>query len=434
MALTNDPLKTFVINLKHRNERKVHILKEFYGRDEFSVTITEACEHPRGFIGLWQSIVNVIRSVSDDVDEYILICEDDHQFTDFYTWEILFESIEQAKQLQADILCGGVSWLNNALQVTDNLFWIEDNFSGTQFIVLFRKIFQTILSATLGDTETPDMKFCSLSDKIFLIHPFISVQKEFGYSDATMPNNAAGRVESLFKNAEGSIGYLRQIRQHYKQVQLNLEKEPAMEEANDDFISTYIIGLPGRTDRKGHIRKQFQGRNEFDVTFMEPGNQETGPVGLWMCIRRIIEIAKSNEEDVIIICKDGHEFTSHYSKKLLFRNIMEAHAEGNSYLFGGVAHFGAAVPISQNRYWVNVCTGSQFIVVFNNVFDRILAEPVSENIMADMTLSVTSNGKTVLYPFISGVKEFDHPETMPALFSESSKRFENLLRRNTGSL
>src|ERR1700761_9504412 len=128
-------IPVFAINLKKRTERKMHILKEFAHRDEFTLTIVEAQEHKFGFIGLWNTLKNILTSQLNSNHPYIIICEDDHQFTDGYTKERLLKCIQEAEQKKADILSGGVSWFDNALPVSDNLFWME-KFTGAQLTIL----------------------------------------------------------------------------------------------------------------------------------------------------------------------------------------------------------------------------------------------------------------------------------------------------------
>ena len=54
-------IPTYVINLKDRIDRKVHIVEEFRGRSEFSVSIMDAFKHNNGAVGLWLTIKNNTR-------------------------------------------------------------------------------------------------------------------------------------------------------------------------------------------------------------------------------------------------------------------------------------------------------------------------------------------------------------------------------------
>lgn len=42
------------------------------------------------------------------LEEFILVCEDDHQFTEDYSVSFLFSCIEETKEKDGDILAGGV--------------------------------------------------------------------------------------------------------------------------------------------------------------------------------------------------------------------------------------------------------------------------------------------------------------------------------------
>src|SRR5579859_2973117 len=169
-------ISTYVINLSKRTERKENILKEFAGRKEFKVHIVTAIEHATGAIGLWNTIKYILQNMVEDRDDFILICEDDHQFTGNYSEEILFGCIAEARERGADILCGGVSWFEDCLQVTERLFSVQ-KFSGLQFTIVFKKFFSVITGAGFNAGDVADYKISALSKNKFVIHPYISVQK-----------------------------------------------------------------------------------------------------------------------------------------------------------------------------------------------------------------------------------------------------------------
>lgn len=71
----------------------------------------------------------------------------------------------------------------------------------------------------LGEIEEEfalDFKISELSDSIFVIHPFISVQKEFGYSDVTSKNAEEGYVENLFRGTSQKLDMLKRIKVEYE--------------------------------------------------------------------------------------------------------------------------------------------------------------------------------------------------------------------------
>ena len=62
------------------------------------VNWVEACEHTNGAVGLWNSIRKIVQEAKQQEYEFILICEDDHFFTEHYTPEYLFSNIFHARQ------------------------------------------------------------------------------------------------------------------------------------------------------------------------------------------------------------------------------------------------------------------------------------------------------------------------------------------------
>lgn len=209
-------ISTYAINLEKRTERKIHLLRQFKNKKEFDVKLVKAIETENGALGLWQTIIHIIKDlVQQDVD-YILICEDDHQFTEHYSKDFLFDKITIAKEKKTDILIGGVSWFGNVLQIQDNLFWV-DQFTGTQFIILFKDFYQKILNADFQNGDTADRVICALTENKLLIYPFISTQKEFGYSDATTKNNTDGYVTEIFDKSVAVMDNLVKVKKFYNE-------------------------------------------------------------------------------------------------------------------------------------------------------------------------------------------------------------------------
>ncbi len=341
--------------------------------------------------------------------DYFILCEDDHQFTEHYNYELLTQCIKEAKNNNADIICGSVSWFEDAIQISERLFWTK-KFSGTQFIIIFRKFYQKILDANFEEYDAADYRICSLSNNIYFIHPFISVQKEFGYSDATTRNDGTNRVEELFATTESNVSALKEVKRFYKELESNTVKNHALFDFDTISIPAYIINLPERTERREHIINQFKGKKEFDVTIVHAVKHEIGAVGLWKSIRNVIQLAIDNEDDVIIICEDDHEFTEDYSKEFLLKNVIEAHEQGCNYLTGGTGKFDFAIPVAENRYWTNHCLSTQFIVLYRKFFQKILDEPYDDTIIADIKLSEMTSHKMILFPFVSLQHDFGYSD------------------------
>jgi len=207
-------IKTYIINLEKRTSRRVHSINQFSKKNQFKINFIKAIENKNGALGLWQTIVQIIENVSIKEDDYILICEDDHRFTKNYNPQKLSNLIKEAQEKQADILLGGISWFKDALQVSENLFWI-DSFTGLQFTIIFKQFFKKILESSFTANDVADLKISSLTENKFVIAPFVSVQKEFGYSDVTLKNNGTARVERLFKGVNSKLEELVKVANFY---------------------------------------------------------------------------------------------------------------------------------------------------------------------------------------------------------------------------
>jgi GR25 family glycosyltransferase involved in LPS biosynthesis len=427
------PIPTFVINLKNRTDRKENILKEFAGRDEFAVTLVEPIPHQIGAVSLWNTMRHIVENLANENDQFVLICEDDHQFTEFYSKQLLFRSINEVKEKNADILIGGVNWFDGVAPVNDTLLW-PYIFNGTQFIIVFRKFFDTLLQADFGPHDAADFKISILTQNKFILYPFISVQKDFGYSDATPKNNLPGRADELFLKSSEWLQNLKDIASYYKNFPQ--PDEPDTEIYNTLTIPTYIINLPEHTERLARIKQQFENKPEFDVTIVEACKHEISAVGLWESIRKIIRMAIDADDDVIIICEDDHEFTEHYSKAYLLKNVIEAHANGINYLSGGCVYTEKEVLVTSNRFWASRCHGTRFMVLYKSFFQQILDEPFEDNIIPDMLLSEITSRKMVLYPFISIQKDFGYSDInavnneqkgmVQNMFAASAKKLESI--------
>lgn len=427
---TMQNIPVYIVNLKKRTDRKKFISREFLERSEFDIHFVKAIEHHIGAIGLWNSIISILKDGIDN-EKFIVLCEDDHQFTPEYSKEGLYKSIEEAESKGADILSGGISGFTSAMQVSDNMYWVE-KFSGLQFTVIFQKFFSAILNADFEPGDAADYKICSLTDNKFFLYPFISTQKDFGYSDATPKNNKEGRIDKVFNQSETKMLMLKQVSAFYKNSHWDKSQNINNALFKDIMIPTYVINLPERKDRRDHIEAQFKGKDEFNVRIIEACKHQIGAKGLWLSIRIVIKMAIQNEDDVIIICEDDHEFTKYYSKNYLLENIIRGHEYHVDLLSGGVAYFNTVLPVTSNLFWVNEYYSTQFIIVYRKFFKKILDEPFDDKTVADGLFSEMTANKMLLYPFVSVQKEFGYsdctlwnnqsPGLVETLFLQSGKQ------------
>ncbi|SHM45708.1 hypothetical protein [Mucilaginibacter sp. OK098] len=421
------PIPTFIINLKSRPDRKEHIQYEFAGRDEFVIQVIEPITHQYPVISLWNTIKYVVSAATNNNDDYVLICEDDHIFTPQYSSEALRDAITEADELQADVLSGGISSLKGGLQMSEKLFWMEE-FSGTQFIVIFRRFFQKILDADFNVSDTADYKIAALTDNKYFVFPFFSTQKSFGYSDVTPRNNTQVKVENLFRDTAVNVRILKETATFYEFRNKETQLLAPVELAENISIPTYVINLPERTERKAHIISQFKGRPEFDVTIVEACKHEIGAVGLWHSVRKVVQMAIDNDDDVIIICEDDHCFTADYSKDYLLKNILEAHRQDVEYMSGGTSYFNFAIPVSSNRFWVDTCLATQFVVLYKKTFESVLREPFDDSVVADILLSRIISNKMILSPPVSVQQNFGYSD-VSAIHNKNTNLVDEMFSR-----
>lgn len=203
-------IPAYVINLKSRIDRFKNIHSEFIDHKEFQLLIVEAIEDSNGAYGLWRTIYSIIDEADKRGDKFVLICEDDHVFTQYFKMEDFKSRITECQVIGVDVLLGGVSWFEGAIRSTDNLYWV-DNFNGTQFMIIFREFFQKFLAMPIEKDISVDMAISYATDHLMVIYPFISIQREFGYSDVTDFNNNTGYVEAIFEASMNKLNLLDKV-------------------------------------------------------------------------------------------------------------------------------------------------------------------------------------------------------------------------------
>jgi len=395
------PIPTYVINLKKRTDRKENVLKEFEGRQEFKVNIVEAIEHSRGATGLWLTIREILLTKVDPSEEFILLCEDDHQFTENYAEERLRSFIREAAERNADILCGGVSWFDDSFPALENLFWVR-KFSGLQFTIIFRKCFDTLLNAPFGPKDAADDWISGLTRNKFVTYPFLSTQRNYGYSDATPINSYSGLVEKYFTGSSQLLEKLKRVGSIYSSM-------PEIPNYHYDGITLPVYCICTR-EKQQTLLNQFQGKKEFQVFLEETPEGDTQELRRWNGLRSAVRKAIDADDDVIIVCDDDHAFSNDYSAEYLLKNIITAHGQGTGILLGSVTRFSHAMPLAENRFWVDSFWNAPFTILYKKVFHTILAEPFDSTILVDDVLAEITSNKMVIYPFVGTHKDFDVPE------------------------
>lgn len=418
-------LTVFLIVDSSLSFSKKKLMQEFEAIGDFEINIIPIKE-PYKEINYWFAICKAVEYSIDK--EFIIVCSAEHRFTKAYnTMQFLFD-IELLRDIEPDILCCGVSWFDSIVPVNRNIFWM-DNFKGKEFIVLYKRIFQRILCSKFYDSYCVEDMLSSISEHIFLLYPFISAKP---IENNSIENDPSRRN---YEYCELRLRDIKSILDFYKETNIYIPEGAGHEEYT---IPTYIINLPERQERKKHIENQFFNKNEFDVHFINGIKHEIGAVGLWKTIRYIIGMASENDEDVIIICEDDHEFTKDYSKDNLILNILEAHNQSIDYISGGSAGIYHTLPVTKNRFWGSLFLSTQFIVVFNRFFKKIMDYDFDNDVVADRVLSRLTINKALMFPFISIQKDFGYSDVtqihhdnigfLSNLFNDTQKKLEKVQR------
>lgn len=396
---------TFVLSSKDRLNHSANVINQFKRRDEFNIRIVDESEYQTSNISFLTSINYILNNLITEKEEYILICKDTHQFTTNYSRETFINIIEELEKKGADLLSGGVSDFSNSVQISTQVFWAE-KFSGLQFIIIFRRMFEILKSAGSGEMNNPVDDIAQLTKNKFFIYPFISIQAELDARDRIIKKD----TEDQFDKSSECLQMLMEVSSFYGEMGQEIKEDIDPEAFNDITIPTYVINLPERTDRREHILKQFAKRDEFDVKIFPAIKHKIGAVGLWLSFRKIVELAIENNDDVIIICEDDHEFTDNYSKTFLLRQLIQAHDDGVNILLGGIGNFEHLIASSPNRYWINSFWSTQFVILYKGFFHQLLSEPFNDYVAADEILSNMTSNKMVVFPFISVQKDFGYSD------------------------
>jgi len=382
----------FVLNMPDRKDRLASIKKQFKHRKEFNVSIVNPIPDKNPRKSLWLTICHILEfSIGSKNSEYLIICEDDHVFTEDYSRELLNQSIKSAAELNADILLGGVSWQKYSYQVAENMYHIS-SFTGLQFTIIFKKFFAEILNQEFTNTDIADKLISSLTLDKYLIYPAISSQKEFGYSDLTPNNNRAGRVTFLFDKTKNILLRQKQIKDYYANHNVKLLGKSI--DADQFIIPLYLLKNKADDDVESTF-KQFCNKDEFEVTVFEYA------IDIYSTFTKCIEKAMMDEEDFFVLFKAGQTFTTHYNKQKFIENLVDAYIQRADLLLGGLEKSGICYPISADRYWIDWFKNASCMVVFKNYYAKLLAYEPKETDRIDHVLTKLSINKMVFYPFIS---------------------------------
>ncbi|AQX04881.1 hypothetical protein BAX94_02705 [Elizabethkingia meningoseptica] len=209
-------IPVYIINLDERTDRLNHILNEFKDKDEFIIEIIQSKRNEKGNVGLWNNIRKCVQLAIERDEDFIILCEDDHVFTDDYNKNILINEIyESYKQGIEILLCGISGVVGSVVPLSNRKFWIS-HFWGLQFTVIYSSMFLKILDYNFEEKDTADDLLSLMSSNKAVLFPFFSVQKYFGYSDVSLRNNIEkNNVDNLFNIAISKMKIYKEVYEKY---------------------------------------------------------------------------------------------------------------------------------------------------------------------------------------------------------------------------
>lgn len=261
------------------------------------------------------------------------------------------------------------------------------------------------------------------------------------FSPTSTADDYAKTIQTVFEDRSLYLKLRKNALEEYK-TRLNWDTwclhmtelmEKLVEKKNDSsqksfYLPVYAINLPKRADRRLHLEEQFKDKDEFCVTYVEAVQHIIGAVGLWESMKKAVRLAIERDEDIIAICEDDHTFTSYYKKDYFIRNLVGAYRQGAELLSGGIGGFGHAVPVGNNRYWVDWFYCTQFIIITKKLFQKILDYPFTIADTADGVLSKLAEEKQTLFPFISTQKDFGYSDVTQSN-NVNKGQIENLFQK-----
>lgn len=401
------PIATYVINFENSFEAEANALSQFVDKKEFKIEIVKGQQDENRHKAFWRTLRGIISERVYALENFILVCEADHQFTSNYSTSLLYECIDKARELNADILCGGAQSIYSLFQVTNSILWIEKT-SGLQFVVIFRNFFEKILSNEFGSDYTVDEKISRLALTKLLIFPFVSTRADLAIK--TRKEGIEPVCQSKYLGcSESKINKILQLDSFYQQKK-NFRETQYLDFENVQ-LPVYVINLRKRIDRLNHIQSEFIDRTEFEVHHVNANEHKIGAVGLWLSIREVIKKGLENDDDILIFCEDDHSFTDSYSKDKFFFNILEAHKRGVDILSCGVCGgISSALPVLGSLLWIDHFWCTQFTIIFKKFFKVILDAAYDDSVTADDLLSNLTVNKMAVNPPYSIQKEFGYTD------------------------
>lgn len=160
----------------------------------------------------WPELRTLTLDAKRNNSELFILCASEHLFSLNYSTAYLKAGIAEAEMEGADILLGGVNWFESAIQIGENLFWV-DKFKGMQFVVFFKQFYDALLSVDNSAGEMTDYILSSIAFNKMLLFPFISPVSE----KIPKPVSLKGEV-TFYPDPAEQLELLVQVRKYYSSI------------------------------------------------------------------------------------------------------------------------------------------------------------------------------------------------------------------------
>lgn len=174
-----------------------------------------------------------------------------------------------------------------------------------------------------------------------------------------------------------------------------ISKPREKEKQQELYLPTFLLLSPEQKEQNS-LLSEFLDKPEFEVNVITMTSNKNKQVCHWEGIKRAILLAKKNQDDVILIIKDTHRFTSSYNKKAFLGALIAAASEGVELLWEG--SLCESTPIEEDILGIEKISNSQFLVVFSSLFDKILTYDFQSNELVGKVLTKLTLNKRVILP------------------------------------
>jgi len=182
----------YIINLKHRTDRYIHMVNEMkklpvsYEFVEGIIDDTKTC---------FQSQKKCIQLAKDNNLPYVLILEDDATFTDNVI-DVLIKTFSEIQELEWDMFFLGANLQTQATRISDNILKLNGAYAAHAYFV-HERFYDTILN--LPHTCEMDVHYHNLmpNHNVYMCDPMIAYQLP---SHSDLQDGYRDYNEAMFNN------------------------------------------------------------------------------------------------------------------------------------------------------------------------------------------------------------------------------------------